>query len=155
MGKVFALKEPHPAQLAAEIVRIKERHGYCIILDGHSIVSQVPRFFAGRLPDLSLGTADGRSCAPSLAHAAFEGLAGAGGFTAVHNGRFKGGHITRHYGKPDDEVHALQLEMAQCCYMDEAEPHAYDESRTSALKTILKQLAGKLVGWRPATGDET
>jgi len=146
---------PYHAQLAAEIARIKVRHGYCIVLDGHSIVSEAPRFFAGRLPDLNLGTADGRSCATSLAHAAFEGLAGAAGFTAVHNGRFKGGHITRHYGKPGNKVHALQLEMAQCCYMNEAEPRAYDERRAEALTAVLKQLAGKLVDWRPATGDET
>ena len=146
---------PYHAKLAAEIARLKARHGYCIVLDGHSIVSEAPRFFAGRLPDLNLGTADGHSCAPSLAQTAFEVLAGAGGFTAVHNGRFKGGHITRQYGKPDSKVHVLQLEMAQCCYMNEAAPRAYDEHRADALKAQLKQLIGKLVDWRPASGDKT
>ncbi|MEO8384728.1 MAG: N-formylglutamate deformylase [Betaproteobacteria bacterium] len=145
---------PYHAQLTAEIERIKHRHGYCILLDGHSIVSMAPRFFAGRLPDLSLGTADGNSCAASLAQTAFAGLAGAGGFSAVHNGRFKGGHITRHYGKPTNKVHALQLEMAQCCYMDEAAPHNYDERRADTLRTLLKRLVGKLVDWRPMIGDE-
>lgn len=146
---------PYHQQLAAEIARLKARHGYCVVLDGHSIVSEVPRFFAGSLPDLNLGTADGRSCAPSLAQTAFAVLAGAGGFTAGHNGRFKGGHITRQYGMPGKNVHTLQLEMAQRCYMDEAQPHTYDERRTEALKAVLKQLVGTLVDWRPATGDAT
>ena len=146
---------PYHQQLAVEIARIKARHGFCVLLDGHSIVSEAPRFFAGRLPDLNLGSADGRSCAQSLAQTAFAVLAGAVGFTAVHNGRFTGGHITRHYGKPDNKVHALQLEMAQCCYMNETAPHAYDEHRADALKAVLKQLAARLADWRPASGDET
>ncbi len=145
---------PYHTQLAAEIARLKARHGYCIVLDGHSIVSEAPRFFTGRLPDLNLGTADGRSCAPSLAQAAFDVLAGADGFSAVHNGRFKGGHITRQYGKPGNKVHALQLEMAQRCYMNEAAPHTYDGRRAEALKALLKQLAATLVDWRPTPGDE-
>lgn len=145
---------PYHAQLAVEITRIRERHGFCVVLDGHSIASEVPLFFAGRLPDLNLGTADGRSCAPSLEQSAFEVMAGAGGFTAVHNGRFKGGHITRHYGRPGNKVHALQLEIAQCCYMDEAAPHTYDERRADALLGVLKRLVGKLLDWQPAAGGK-
>ena len=61
--------DPYHAALAAEIARVRARHGYAILLDGHSIRAQVPRFFAGRLPDLNLGTADGASCAPGLAGA--------------------------------------------------------------------------------------
>ena len=132
--------QPYQRQLAAEIARLKEQHGYCILLDGHSIVSEAPRFFAGRLPDLNLGTSDGKSCAPSLAHTAFEVLSHADGFTSVHNGRFKGGYITRHYGQPDNNVHALQLELAQCCYLDEVRTFHYDELRATMLKTVLKKM---------------
>ena len=82
-----------------------------MLLDGHSIRSEVPRFFAGRLPDLNLGTAGGASCAPSLQARAEAVLKDAAGFTHVVNGRFKGGWITRHYGRPHDDVHALQLEV--------------------------------------------
>ena len=78
---------------------MRARHGYAILLDGHSISSEVPRFFAGRLPDLNLGTADGASCAPAFQHAAALVLAGAAGFSSVVNGRFKGGYVTRHYGR--------------------------------------------------------
>jgi len=143
---------PYHAQLAVEIERIRARHGYCILLDGHSIVSEAPRFFSGRLPDLNLGTADGASCDPSLADCAFMVLAGARGFTAVHNGRFKGGYITRHYGQPAEGMHALQLEMAQSCYMDEtihSWPVVYDSDRSALLRKTLQTLIQTLLAWRP------
>ena len=145
---------PYQQQLAGEIARIKGKHGFCILLDAHSIVSEAPRFFAGKLPDLNLGTADGKSCAAALAQRAFAALTHAAGFTAVHNGRFKGGFITRHYGVPDDNVHALQLEMAQCCYMNETEPLFYDASRAAALKAVLNVLVEKLMSWRQKSGAE-
>ncbi len=88
------------AALAAALATIKARHGYAVLLDAHSIRSRVPRFFTGRLPDLNLGTADGTSCAPGLQAVAMRELESAQGFSAVLNGRFKGGYITRHYGKP-------------------------------------------------------
>ena len=137
--------QPYHRQLCVEIARIKAKHGICILLDGHSIVSAAPRFFAGRLPDLNLGSADGKSCDPALANAAIHVLSHADGFTAVHNGRFKGGYITRHYGVPADAVHALQLEMAQICYMDEAHPYQYDVLRAGRLKAVLKILCEQLL----------
>ena len=83
----------------------------------------VPRFFEGRLPDLNLGTANGASCAPDLETAVTRAIGAAPGFTHIVNGRFKGGYVTRHYGRPAEGVHALQLEIAQACYMDEAPPY--------------------------------
>ena len=144
---------PYHAQLAAEIERIKQRHGYCILLDGHSIVGEAPRFFPGRLPDLNLGTADVTSCAPSLAAAAFAVLREARGFTAVHNGRFKGGYITRHFGRPGEGVHALQLEMAQSCYMDEHNPREFDSQRAASLTNILRRLLLTIRGWCVQLGE--
>lgn len=143
---------PYHRVLAAEIERLRARHGYCILLDGHSIVSQAPRFFAGRLPDFNLGTADGTSCHPALAQRVFEILCAARGFTAVHNGRFKGGYITRHYGDPARDVHALQLEMAQCAYMNEQAAPAYDANRAAPLVAVLKRLVdGLTLGGNPKT----
>lgn len=146
---------PYQARLAAEIYRVRQRHGYCVLLDGHSIVSVAPRFFAGRLPDLNLGTADGRSCDAGLAAAAFAVLDSASGFTAVHNGRFKGGHITRHYGRPEAHVHALQLEMAQDCYMDEAKPGTFDADRARPLQEVLRGVLDDLLRWKPAPQPTT
>jgi len=141
--------DPYHAALAAEIERVRTRHGYAILLDGHSIRSEVPRFFAGRLPDLNLGTANGASCAESIQAASAGVLGAAAGFTHVVNGRFKGGYVTRHYGRPADHVHALQLEIAQACYMDEGPPYPWDAPRAAALQAVLARLVDTLVAWRP------
>ncbi len=140
--------DPYHQRLAAEIERVRVRHGYAILLDGHSIRSRVARFFAGRLPDLNLGTADGASCAPSVQQAAALVLAGAAGFSSVVNGRFKGGYVTRHYGAPESGVHALQLEIAQSCYMDEAPPYPWDATRAVALMALLERLVAGLLATR-------
>jgi N-formylglutamate amidohydrolase len=142
--------DPYHAALAAEIERVRARHGHAVLLDGHSIRSEVPRFFAGRLPDLNLGTANGASCATALQKVVAGLLAGARGFTHVVNGRFKGGYVTRHYGKPAAGVHALQLEIAQACYMDEAPPYPWDAGRAAPLGAVLEQLVEALAAWRPS-----
>ena len=144
---------PYHRKLAAEIAATKARHGFCVLLDAHSIASEVPRFFTGRLPDLNLGTADGASIAPALQSRLLEVLNGATGFTAVCNGRFKGGYITRHYGNPGAGVDAVQLEIGQACYM--ASPPSgggmpcYDENRGVALHNVLARVVEVLVRWNP------
>ena len=140
---------PYHALLAAEVERVRSRHGFAVVLDAHSIASEVPRFFAGRLPDLNLGTAGGTSCAPDLEALAARVLAEANDFTHVVNGRFKGGWITRHYGRPRDGVHALQLEIAQRCYMDEAPPWPFDAARAAPLARVLRELVAALMHWKP------
>ena len=147
--RVATYFRPYHRTLAAEIERVRARHGYAVLLDGHSIRSEVPRFFAGRLPDLNLGTADGASCAPALQAQAAGVLAGAADLTHVVNGRFKGGWITRRYGKPAESVHAFQLEVGQCCYMDEAPPYPWDAARATALSDVLRKLIATLNAWRP------
>jgi len=142
--------DPWHALLAGEIARVLDRHGYAMLVDGHSIAAEVPRFFAGRLPDLNLGTGDGASCDAAAQALAAGIVSSAAGFTHVVNGRFKGGFITRRYGAPDDNVHALQLEMTQACYMDEANPLRYDAKRAAALIGLLERLLVALAEWRPA-----
>jgi N-formylglutamate deformylase len=141
---------PYHAMLAAQVERVRARHGYAILLDGHSIPAEVPRFFDGRLPDLNLGTSDGASCDPAVQSLAQSILGGSQRFTHVVNGRFKGGYITRHYGQPSRGVHALQLEMVQDAYMDERPPYPWDEQRAAPLATVLERLVVGLAEWRPA-----
>ena len=141
--------QPYHQQLRIEIERVRVLHGYCVLLDAHSIVSEAARFFARRLPDLNLGTADGASCDETLAQDTFAYLSAAKGFSAVHNGRFKGGYITRYYGQPSYSVHALQLEMAQCCYIDERQPALFEAERSAALREVLKGLVARLLNWQP------
>jgi len=136
---------PYHQTLAATLAQIKARHGQAILLDGHSIRSQVPRFFAGQLPDLNLGTADGTSCGAALQSTAMRVLQSADGFSSICNGRFKGGYITRHYGRPGEGVQALQLEMAQSCYMDESAPYAWEPQRAKALIALLRRLLESLL----------
>lgn len=142
--------QPYHSRLATELDAIRARHGYAILLDGHSIVSEAPRFFQGKLPDLNLGTNEGRSCASDLANVAYGVLSSAPGFTHIHNGRFKGGYITRHYGRPADGLHALQLEMAQSCYMDEADLERWDAQRAAPLEAVLRRLVDTLLQWKPS-----
>jgi N-formylglutamate amidohydrolase len=142
--------QPYHTTLAEQIDRVLAAHGYCLLLDAHSIASVVPRFFAGCLSDLNLGTADGQSAAAEVAQEAFSVLENARGFTAVHNGRFKGGYITRHYGQPERGVHALQLEISQACYLDESNPVEFPADRAQALQSVLARLLDALIGWHPA-----
>ena len=111
-----------------------------VLWDAHSIASRLPRFFDGKLPDVNLGTADGRSCAPHLQAAVEAVLQRQSAFTHVSNGRFKGGHITRHYGAPKNGVHALQLEMCQSIYMDETAPFAYRLDLAAQVQPLLRSM---------------
>lgn len=120
-----AIWQPYHRQLADELARLKAQHGIAALWDAHSIRSVLPRFFEGRLPDLNLGTANGVSCDPALAQRLKQIAGQANGFSSVLNGRFTGGYITRHHGQPAQGVHAVQLEMTQCSYMQEALPFDY------------------------------
>lgn len=140
---------PYHQALAAEIHRVQARHGYVVLLDGHSVPSVAPRLFAGRLPDLNLGTVDGASCAGALAATAQGVLVAAETFTSITNGRFKGGWITRRYGDPRGGVQALQLEIVQAAYMDEAAPFRWEARRAAALGAVLERLVGALLAWEP------
>lgn len=135
-----AIWRPYHDQLAAELARIRSVHGVAMLWDAHSIRSVVPRFFDGKLPDFNLGTADGHSCSPELAQALLAIAQDAPGFSAVLNGRFKGGHITRHYGQPAQHVHAVQLELTQCSYMQETMPFAYLPERAARVQPTLRAL---------------
>ncbi|MDO5626263.1 MAG: N-formylglutamate deformylase [Pseudomonadota bacterium] len=132
--------QPYHDALTAELARIRAAHGVAVLWDAHSIRSVLPRFFDGQLPDLNLGTADGASCAPELAQELLAVAESAPGFTAVLNGRFKGGHITRAHGHPQGGVHAVQLEMTQRSYMQEAMPFDYLPGQAARIQPTLQRL---------------
>jgi N-formylglutamate deformylase len=143
--------QPYHDALHALIAATCARHGYAILLDAHSIRSEVPRLFAGRLPDINIGTNDARSCSAALIAAVRALLAAQGERSWVIDGRFKGGYITRHYGDPAQGVHALQIELAQRSYLhepDAASPGAPDGDQvvTAPLRMLLRQLLNELLG---------
>jgi len=118
LARIASYWRPYHDKLAATLADIKARFGCALLWDAHSIPGEVPLLFPGRLPDLNIGTNGGRSCALEM-EVAVVAVAEASSYSSVLNGRFKGGYITRQYGDPAKDVHAIQLELVQRCYMDE------------------------------------
>lgn len=132
--------DPYHRALQDELQRLKAQHGWALLWDGHSIRSEIPWLFEGRLPDLNIGTAGGASADASITDAVQRAAARHAGYTHVVNGRFKGGYITRQYGRPGERVHALQLEMCQYLYMREAPPWDWDESGAKRVLPVVREM---------------
>ena len=128
---------PYHQRLQQALAELKAKHGYALLWDAHSIFSVLPRFFPGKLPDLNLGTADGKSCAPGIGEALAKSVEG---YSVALNGRFKGGYITRQYGDPANRVHAVQLELSEATYMDEAPPYGFREHLARELRRQLRTM---------------
>ncbi|WP_415184732.1 N-formylglutamate deformylase [Phaeovulum sp.] len=136
---------PYHAAIAAEVARVKARHGVAIVYDCHSIRSEIPFLFPGLLPVFSIGTNEGKTCADPVTQAVAQPCFAASGFDAVLNGRFKGGWTTRHYGQPETGVHAIQMELAQRAYLTaEAAPWAYSPDTAKPLRAVLAQILTSL-----------
>jgi len=138
-GRVQTYWRPYHEALQQELARLRQEHGRAVLWEGHSIRSVVPFLFEGRLPDFNLGTAGGASCRPALQARLEAVLAQHGEYSHVSNGRFKGGYITRHYGKPADGIDAIQLELAQLNYMDE-DSFDYLPQRAEPTVAVLRRL---------------
>lgn len=140
---------PYHAALSAEIARVRARHGVAILYDCHSIRSVIPFLFDGVLPDFNIGTANGTSCALAIETAAAK-VAAATGRPWVVNGRFKGGWTTRHYGRPQAGVHAIQMELAQSTHLAaEAPPFDLDPARAAAIRAPLGEILSRLEALAP------
>jgi N-formylglutamate deformylase len=147
--RVATYWQPYHDALAAELARVKAAHGHVVLFDGHSIKSELPWLFDGRLPDLNLGTANGAACDATLASCIVDVFAAQTAYSHVLNGRFKGGHITRHYGNPAGGVHAVQLEMCWCAYMDESPPFCWHDAKAAAVTPLLTRMIDAMASWRP------
>ncbi len=143
---------PYHAALAAEIERLHAAHGGVALWEAHSIASELPRFFHGRLTDLNFGTGRGAACAPGYSAAILAPVQAQSDYSWVLNGRFTGGYITRHYGRPGDNVHAIQLEMSQIVYMDETAPFGLRADRSAKLRPVLEACVRAARDWVVATG---
>jgi N-formylglutamate deformylase len=141
--------QPYHDALRAEMDRIQAQHGHAILFDGHSIRSRLPWLFEGTLPDLNLGTASGASCAAELRSALQQVLQSQDSFSHVVDGRFKGGYITRAFGRPATGQHAVQLEMCWSTYMQEQAPYTIDPTLTARLEPVLRSLVQTMIAWRP------
>jgi N-formylglutamate deformylase len=147
--RVATYWQPYHDALRQELARLRAEHGHAVLFDAHSIRSELPWLFAGRLPDLNLGTASGTSCAVSLRDALAAVLQAQSQYTVAVDGRFKGGHITRHYGQPLQGVHAVQLEKCWSTYMREQPPLDWHAARAEQLQPLLRQLVQTMLDWTP------
>ncbi len=138
--------QPYHERLNKTLKEIRNRFGYAILLDSHSMRGEVPTLFDGKLPDLNLGTYRGASAHPDLISATYSVLSSSSGYTSVLDGRFQGGYITRNYGRPKEGIHALQLEMAQTVYMQE-QPPVYKPLLAERVSVVLRDLVTTLIQW--------
>ena len=136
---------PYHDALRTELERLHAEHGRVLLWEGHSIRgSDLPFLFEGRLPDFNLGTAAGASCLPATQARIEAALAAQSRYDWVANGRFKGGHITRHYAEPARGIEAVQLETSQRIYMDEASARwneALAQPARATIRTLVEAAA--------------
>jgi N-formylglutamate deformylase len=137
---------PYHQALADETQRLGARHGSMVLYDAHSIRSRVARLFEGELPQFNIGTDNGTTCDSALT-SAVEKICDASGQSRVTNGRFRGGWITRHYGKPRSGIHAIQMELAMRGYLHEPEeytadnwPAPLDDVNAARLRVALRDI---------------
>lgn len=127
---------PYHQKVQELLDELKQKFGKVLLWDCHSIRQSVPTIHKEKFPDLILGDADGTSASPGLIETAINGLE-SGGYSFSHNYPFKGGYITRHFGMPSENQHALQLEMTKVNYMDDMEKE-YDPKRADKMRGVLQ-----------------
>lgn len=130
--------QPWHDKLQEALNSIRDEFPRVVMWDAHSIRSVLPQFFQGKLPDFSIGTNDGQSCAPELEQRIADLAQQSSPFTMVSNGRYKGGYITRHYAAPERGIHTIQMELTQGAYMQETPPWAWESDQAGALQERLK-----------------
>lgn len=127
---------PYHSEIERHLGRLKEKFGKVLLWDCHSIRQNVPTIQKEKFPDLILGSSDGRSASEEIIDCALKNLS-SGTYQLSHNHPFKGGFITRSYGRPGENVHALQLEMTKINYMDDNEL-SYDTNRSEKIRSLLR-----------------
>ncbi len=146
--RLNAFHRPYHSALKAELERVHAKHGVAILYDCHSIRSHIPFLFEGTLPDFNIGTNKATTCDIEIERLVAACCSSAYGYTSVVNGRFKGGWTTRHYGKPETGVHAIQMELSQRSHLKaEAAPFDLDERKSSALRHHLSEILHALDTW--------
>jgi N-formylglutamate deformylase len=149
--------DPYHEAVEGALASARGPNGRVVLYDAHSIRSRVPKLFDGLLPQFNLGTNGGTTCDGALA-SAVEGVCRMSGMTWVTDGRFRGGWTTRVYGKPAQDIHALQMELAMRGYLDEPAgaldeanwPAPFDDMRAARLRVALRDVLDACIAF--ATG---
>lgn len=134
---------PYYAEIKSQLEKVRKKFGYAIFFDCHSIKRNVSTISDKPFPDLILGTQDGKTCHGDIAKAAIDTLQNSPYQLSV-NAPFKGGFLTRNFGCPELDIHAIQLEMSQDLYMNE-ETTSYDREKAEKLRATLKLMIEKIL----------
>ncbi|MDN5200143.1 N-formylglutamate amidohydrolase [Fulvivirgaceae bacterium BMA10] len=129
---------PYYKQIDTILEELEQQFGKVLLFDAHSIRQYVPSIYDDEFPDLVLGDNNEQSANPELIYAALNSLSNSR-YSLQHNDPFKGGHITRYFGRPSQNRHALQLEMTKVNYMDDDEIK-YDDNRAKKMQQVLTQM---------------
>lgn len=141
--RVELYHKPYHEKLDELLKNTKTEFGKVLLFDAHSIRKSVPGIRSEDFPDLILGDNDETSASSELIKATIDSLQNKG-YEFSHNHPFKGGYITRSFGKPEENIHALQLEMCKTNYMDSLEM-TYDEINAERIQVVLKETLVHLI----------
>lgn len=125
LGRIETLYKPYHNQLGQLLSDTKMQFGYAVLIDCHSMPSGLDIMDGGyqygntARPDFIIGDRFGRSCSDGLTWAVIRLLQNMG-YHVAHNNPYAGGYITEHYGRPQRDYHALQIEVNRALYVDEA-----------------------------------
>lgn len=147
--RIDLIWRPYHQTIETELARLRERHGFAILVEAHSIASQVPRLFPGVLPDFNFGTNRDAACHPTILERVTAVLDMQDTYSHVANGRFIGGYITRHFGRPAEHWHALQIELSQATYLNET-TLAWDNDKAHQVQAVFSELFATLNQWTPS-----
>jgi N-formylglutamate amidohydrolase len=145
-----ALHATYHDALAHALARARERFGFAILVDGHSMPSRgrAGHKDPGRArADVVPGDRDGTSCAPALSRLVGEHFA-AWGYSVAFNDPYKGGFITAHHGRPAENVHAIQIELRRDLYLNES-TYEIVEPGFDKLRATLAALLAKVRAFKP------
>lgn len=143
-ARIAAVHLPYHAALTALMADIRREHGLVLLIDWHSMPASAARHaFGGGGCDMVLGDRFGASCSPSISRSIERHLQDLG-YRVARNAPYAGGYTTEHYGRPEQRVHALQIEINRALYLDEE--NLTPTTGFATLKGQLGRLFARLSG---------
>jgi len=137
---------PYHEKLKSEMDRLNDEFGISVLVEAHSIESVLPLLFDGKLNDFNIGTWNGQSSDPGLSDAVLKVLEAQTNYSYVFNDRFVGGYITRHYGNPSRNHHAIQFELSQDAYMNEKNK-TWDANKANKVQPVFRSIISEINQW--------
>lgn len=134
---------PYYAKIQELIQELQQEFKHVQFWDAHSIRSVVPTIRKEKFPEMILGNNDQQTADLNLIATVWNQL-NQSQYQVNHNDPFKGGHLTRYFGNPTTNVHALQLEMIKSLYM-KSDELTYDFTKADEVKKILKSTFEALI----------